>query len=508
MDIANQNWMKELKKIPRVSKKKTAILNAEVGTTVFVGFKKNSVGLFQEIDFDFVRENVFRAQKPRGTDKVETVKEVQTIQPNQFALAISVFSRDMNAYVQGTSIVDLMIPVFTSVAIQNNPYKFVVSKGRKTNKKDTELFELNTDHFGGFHDSLKKSTQWQSFLNFLPRMTLTSIVSTYDGYLGNLISALYSTVPELLIASEKKLAISDVLAYNSISELKQQLIRKEVETIIRDSHEDQFDWLERKLGIKLKKDLSVWPEFIEICERRNLLTHTNGIVSQQYLDKCRSVCFKIEPNTKVGDRLFVSRKYLSNAAAVFYEMGIKLGHIVWRKVQKSEPTASEKSFSEICFELIKTKNYTLANRLLEFGTKMPRLDEVYQRMMTINYANSMKLSGKPEKIDEILDGLNWKTCSPDYKICVAAVRGKNEEVFRLMKSMGKTGEISKEGYLTWPVFLPLRKEVKFREIYFEVFGSAYETDELIIDSHVVISDSKVMKTTTPKKKKSDLSKLN
>ena len=417
----------------------------------------------------------------------------------------------MNAYVQGTSIVDLMIPVFTSVAIQKNPYKYVEAKGRRQNDDNNDVFELNIDHFSGFHDALKTSSQWQSFLNFLPRMTLTSIVSTYDGYLGNLISALFLTVPDLLIASEKKFTISEVISYDSIGELKQQLIRREVETIIRDSHEEQFDWLERKLNVKLRKDLSVWPEFIEICERRNLLTHTNGIVSQQYLDKGKSIGFKIDPNMKVGDRLHVSRKYLNNAAAVFYEVGVKLGHVIWRKVHKSDSAVeAEKSYSEICFELIKTKNYALANRLLEFGTAMPKLDEIYQRIMTINYANSMKLSGKSEKVDEILNTLSWKTCSPDYKICVAAVQDKNDEVFRLMKSIGRDGEITKEAYLTWPVFLLLRKDVKFREAYFEVFGSAYETDELTIDSQVGNIKPKLpIKAKAPSKvRKSSKQKLN
>ena len=55
--------------------------------------------------------------------------------------------------------------------------------------------------------------------------------------------------PELLNSSEKNLTFSKLAEYNSIEEAKEYIIEKEIETVLRDSHSNQFKWLESKLGM-------------------------------------------------------------------------------------------------------------------------------------------------------------------------------------------------------------------------------------------------------------------
>jgi len=80
--------------------------------------------------------------------------------------------------------------------------------------------------------------------------------------------------------------------FASISETRDALIGREIEAVIRSSHQEQFLWMEDKFSIKLREGLSAWPHFIEICERRNLLTHTGGIVSTKYMLTCKE--FKVD----------------------------------------------------------------------------------------------------------------------------------------------------------------------------------------------------------------------
>jgi len=129
------------------------------------------------------------------------------------------------------------------------------------------------------------------------------------------------------------------------------IIEKEVESVIRDSHHQQVYLIEKKVNVTLRKALKIWPEFIEICERRNLLAHTDGIVSTQYLAVCRehNVDLKV---IEVGRRLSINTKYYERAVSVIFELGIKLTQVVWRKLAPSEIGVAADELNELAYRLI------------------------------------------------------------------------------------------------------------------------------------------------------------
>ena len=69
---------------------------------------------------------------------------------------------------------------------------------------------------------------------------------------------------------------------------REKIFAKEVESILRSSHSDQFLWMERVFSIPLTKGLESWPSFIELTERRNLFVHCDGVVSDQYINVCKN----------------------------------------------------------------------------------------------------------------------------------------------------------------------------------------------------------------------------
>jgi hypothetical protein len=120
----------------------------------------------------------------------------------------------------------------------------------------------------------------------IPRSFLTSIVSHYDAFLGALLRSLFYLRPELLNASERQLTFKELTEFSSLDEAREYLVEKEVESVVRNSHDDQFKWMENRFKVELRKDLPSWPTFIEVMERRNLFVHSNGVVSTQYLRVC------------------------------------------------------------------------------------------------------------------------------------------------------------------------------------------------------------------------------
>jgi hypothetical protein len=182
----------------------------------------------------------------------------------------------------------------------------------------------------------------------------------------------------------------------------ERIIEKEVEAVMRRSHVDQIAWLESKSNRPLHENLAVWPDFVELCERRNLLTHTGGVISSQYLAACRE--HKVELDGKsVGVRLKITPTYYRKAVETVLEFGCKLIQVVWRVLRPNEIELAERELNNLAYKLLTRKEYRLARDILRFGlVEMHKHgSDSTRKMMVVNYANAEKLSGNKRQADEI-----------------------------------------------------------------------------------------------------------
>jgi hypothetical protein len=365
--------------------------------------------------------------------------------------------------------------------------KYIEEKGIPEKDEDgEEKFSFNPEDSHTF-EILKKNTSIASnALEIIPTSLFVTLISEFDSFLGKLIRQIFEVKPEILNASERSLTFSRLRELKTIEEAKEFIIEKEVETILRDSHSEHFNWLENKLGIVLRKELPVWEKFIEITERRNLFVHNNGVVSSQYLSICRANKVKFEKECQVGDKLDVTVDYFDLAYKSLYEVAVKLTQVIWRKLLPHDLESADESLNDICFELLKHKHFDLSDILLDFATSVLKKyhNEESKTVFIVNKALSLKLGGKDDKCKEIVMSKDWSACSDKFKIAKEALVDNYVEVQRLMKKIGSDGEISKVSYKVWPLFEGFRKTQEFQNCYTEIFREDYkaiETPKKLID---------------------------
>ena len=228
---------------------------------------------------------------------------------------------------------------------------------------------------------------------------IVGLISSYDFFLSRLLTVVFTQKPEIVLTSDKKISYSELVTYNSLDDARDTIINREVESIIRESHHSQFDIMEAKFGISLRKNLTVWPKFVELCERRNLFTHTGGVVSQQYLATCSSFRYDTK-EVRVGQRLTIDPEYFRSAVKIIFEIGIKLCFVLWRKFETANANDADVALNEICYNLIENRQYLLAEVLLNFGVDVVREREGQdrvRRMMVVNLANAIRLQGHKER---------------------------------------------------------------------------------------------------------------
>lgn len=313
----------------------------------------------------------------------------------------------------------------------------------------------------------------------IPESLFVSLISQYDAFLGKLIKIIFELYPEKLNSSEKNLTFSLLNSFDDIKSAKEYIIEKEVESILRESHCYHFDWLEKKLNLPLRKKLPIWSTFMEITERRNLFVHNHGVVSSQYLAVCNKHKVNLPKRLKVGTQLSVSPKYFQEAFECLYEISVKLTQVIWRKLIVNDLEDADASLNDICLDLIQREEYKLADILLEFATEIlpAHFNELTKNIFIINKALSKYLAGKKDDAKDILSKTDWSAKSNNFKLAVAVLEEDFDNVYDLMEVVGKSDEIPRHAFQTWPLFKQIRKKKEFKEKYKEI----YDEDFVLIE---------------------------
>ncbi len=312
----------------------------------------------------------------------------------------------------------------------------------------------------------------------IPGSLLVTLVSRYDAFLGRLIRAMVLTRPELLKSSERTLSLGNLLELGDFDSAREYLIEKEIESVLRKSHDDHFAWIESKLDMTLRKDLPSWPGFIELTERRNLLVHCDGIVSHQYMANCKEHSVPLG-TCSVGDKLGAPLAYYRAACDCILEIAVKLTHVVWRKLLPNDREPADDALAGTCFELLIHENNSLANELLRFANVVLKkhASERHRLIFLVNWAQSWKWLNNEKECKALLDKEDWTAKGSEFQLCVSVLRDKFEDAVAIMKQLGKDGSMKPGDYLIWPIFSKARKEKIFQDGYRDVFGEEMKIGE-------------------------------
>ena len=310
----------------------------------------------------------------------------------------------------------------------------------------------------------------------LPTMFLLTLVSQYDAFLAGLLKALFKIKPGLMSTSEKQLSFSEISGFKSIAEIKNSIIEHEVEGILRQSHAKQFEILGKKFDITLNSGLDCWPDFIEITERRNLFAHTNGIVSRQYVSICKKNGVPVEKLPTVGEKLSFNPQYFIHASNVFYEISVKLAHVLWRKILPDELELSDNHYNGICYDLIRARNYDIAIKLLDFicDVEKNHSNENNLLYMKFNRCNAHRLAGQHARCIELLNAIDTTALGIEFRLVEAVLRNDFDLAGKLMRKIGARHEVVRQrSYSEWPIFEGFRESKQFFGAYEKIYKEPF-----------------------------------
>lgn len=302
-----------------------------------------------------------------------------------------------------------------------------------------------------------------------------NLFSSFDAFIGNLVTCIFNRKPELYNSLGKQVSVSEILLFDSFDELKQKVLTDEIETLRRKSYIEQFADMEKLFSIKLKA-FDHWPDFVELSQRRNILMHCDGVVSEQYIKICKQEGCKLSDDLASGDELSLDQDYMENAFDLLAEVAVKLGQTLWRKTQPEDLKEADSHLSDIIYDYLHEKDWGKAICFGEFSIKLPSTSsDLMAKINTINLSIAYKMSDNEKGLNEILSSVDWSASINDFKLAYAVLTDDFETAKKIMLKIGKDGgEIVQESaYHNFPLFSKFRESEEFMEGYEEVFGYSF-----------------------------------
>lgn len=401
----------------------------------------------------------------QDTDKNDSVDLIT------FGPEIDLFCKHIDAIGDVLILMVIVVQKMTEDARKNRE-EFENEHCEVTEDEKERRVEIPNEHYREWKRRDRYYQHIKTSRALLPRSLLVSLISQYDAYLGRVLRVAFTRKPDILNGSEKKISFDTLSHFPSIDAAREYILEKEVESILRSSHTDQFKWMESAFSVPLTKGLERWPTFIEITERRNLFVHTDGVVSSQYIAVCNLHKCDLPIEIKEGVRLDVPQDYFAAAHSCIYEIGVKLGHVLWRKLLPDERKHADQSFLRTTYELIENGKYELAIRLLDFCCKEFKKfsSEETELILTVNRAQAYKWNGDLEHCKRIMNAIDWSAKSDQFRLADAVLGDNWSRAERLMTRIGSNGVVSQDAYRHWPLFREWRKRPEFTRAYKEIFG--------------------------------------
>lgn len=346
-----------------------------------------------------------------------------------------------------------------------------VKKHGKTTKK---IIAIKYPYAIKAEELKKEYDQYSYAVTSVPSSVFVSIISNYESFISNFLKSIIAERYDYLKSQQKSIDYEQILSFTSLNELKSMILDKEIFSFTSESSFNQLKWIEKKFGVEIINKISDINLFVECCLRRNLYVHSGGKCTKSYREFCQEKDIKMEKEYKDGDQISLTGEYFSKSCGIILEVAVIVSQELWRKLRPDEKEVADELLNDfICFELLKNKEYELANKVLDYPIKYINKysSDFPKYALVINKAIACKFSGKKEEAEKILEQYDWSILKHEYEMAYHVLKDDVDQAIILMLLMGE--KFPPVYYSKWPLFDKFKKEKKFKETYKKIYHKEF-----------------------------------
>lgn len=292
---------------------------------------------------------------------------------------------------------------------------------------------------------------------------LVSAASAFEVQVGNVIRCHFSAIPAAMGQADRQYTFADVAKFGTIEEFEKSCIEDRVESIMRGDVASWFDWIDKRLQIKLADTTRHSDTIVEAFLRRNLIVHNAGIINGIYLAKTKE---KIKRPSGSGSgsysvRIRMDQEYILAVIDCLQVAGVILTTRVLQKIGTRDSRVFDTAGVSTCtasYEMLRDRRYgaviDLSNCVGSIGAASSDL------VIQVNKWIAMK---EVDGIDSIREEVNrWDTSASSMRFLLAkyALLDDFVKASEIVDSILGTAELSESQWRNWPLLQGVRE---FRE---------------------------------------------
>lgn len=355
-------------------------------------------------------------------------------------------------------------------------------------KKDMTLIEetiskfQKSDKLADFdYDSIMHVLRLSNvpFVRVFIKSMFLNVFSELDAFTGKYLKELIKLNPSILLNNQKQFNACEIFECDSIDTFKEKVIEKEIDALKRESYVEQIALLEKLFKINKLREFDNWGKFVEITQRRNLIMHCDGVVSDQYCKLCKQN--NSNPSADIGERLDIDYDYLNDTISILEEVSIKLTQTLWRKCFSSSEHFEDFDWTlnNYVYDLLLKEEWGLAMELSGFAHNLKLSSHEYKMMFLVNHCIALNKLNRQKEVEKLLKDIDFSAMNPEFLLAKCVLLNDIDSTIKLMHQIGLTGKyFDKETYASFPLFSDIKQEERFKEAYNILFGDDIDKEQV------------------------------
>lgn len=337
------------------------------------------------------------------------------------------------------------------------------------------IHEVSLQNLYEFNRSLRELNHFKRAETTFLRAQLLALIASYEAFIYDLLTTIIQTRPEVFISKEATVSAATALKATSIEDLRKSIIEERIESIQRESLVTQVKLIFERFKLPTP-DTETIKEFGEICERRNIVTHANGVVNRTYTSHLKALGFTDKEIPTEGTTVEIDEKYIKRSVARVFQMGYFMLHILWQHIHPKESDLSVSTLVNHSHDFLSLGYTKMAERVCRFllNPKSPtnekdRAYSIINLALSFHLNDSIEVEDRKRRVEETLSLRDWSIVDPLFKLALCCLREDYANLKSCMESAIRDG-LPVDPFLTWALFEKARTVPEFADVIETEFG--------------------------------------
>ena len=361
----------------------------------------------------------------------------------------------------------------------------------KIKESSVEEVELSIAQIQAVNELMEEYNNDEIMFHYLPKNLIVSIASNYDYFINKFLSNIIFDKKFFGIIN-KDVSVGKIWEYSSKEELLKDCVEDTISDLMRKTHKDQIEWIQKNFSIDLINSFTEWKTVFLFFEVRNIIVHNDGIVNHIFIHTLNKNGISTE-EYNLGDKIFLDIDFIVKSIRTLIDFSVYLFSLLMQKLYKNYEEI-DSQINGIIYKLLCDKNYgqviSIVDNILKSNQNHT---SEYMFIFTINKCIALKNRHNNGYV-KILENLDWSNCEAHYRIAKEVLLDNNKEASDMMEKMDKDNMVY--NYLEWPLFKDFIKTEEFKNKFNEIYGVNFEDklEKISEEKASFLADKKILES--------------